>query len=73
MTLRRLALVTTILGGLCVWGLARSDDSPAPGIEPVRAEAAHGAGNHDEAAARYRASQASHWRHVAIGNHTCDR
>jgi hypothetical protein len=73
MTLRRLALATTILGGLCVWGLANSSDSPAPGLDPVRAEAAQGAGNHDEAAARYRAGQASHWRHVAIGNHSSDR
>lgn len=68
MTLRRLALVTTLLGGLCLWGLANSSDSPAPG-----AEKAPEAGNHDEAAARYRAGQASHWRHVAVGNHTSDR
>lgn len=73
MTLRRLALAVTILGGACVWGLARSDDSPVSGVEPLRAEAANGVGNRDEAAARYRAGQASHWRHVAIGNHSSDR
>lgn len=65
MTLRRLALAMTILGGLCVWGLANSGDSP----EPARADA----GNHDEAAARYRANQNTHWRHVAVGNSSCDR
>jgi hypothetical protein len=67
MTLRRLALATTILGGLCVWGLANSSDSSAPGLDPVRAEAAQGAGNHDEAAARYRSNQCRHWRQLATG------
>ena len=73
MTLRRLAFAMTIVSGLCVWGLAYSSDAPAPGIEPNRAENSHGAGNHDEAAKRYRSGQSNHWRHVMVGNYASNR
>lgn len=73
MTLRRLAFATTILCGLCVWGLAYSSDSPAPSLEPIRAENSHGGGNHDEAAARFRSGKSNHWRHVVVGNYASNR
>ncbi|MBN9122344.1 MAG: hypothetical protein J0I06_24925 [Planctomycetes bacterium] len=72
MTLRRLIVATVVLCGLCVWGFAHSDDAPT--TDPVRAEGgAGGGGTHDEAAARYRANQSHHWRHVAVGNYSMSR
>ena len=72
MTLRRLSFAVMVVCGLCVWGFAHSDDAPAPGADPVRVEGGTG-GTHDAAAARYRANQSSHWRHVALGNHSSNR
>jgi hypothetical protein len=68
MTLRRLTVAMTLVCGLCVWGFAHSGDAPAPCADPARAEDGDTGGNHDEAAARYRAGQSNHWRHVAVGN-----
>jgi hypothetical protein len=71
MTLRRLMIALTVVCGLCVFGFARSGDSSA---DPVRASTTEGeGGNHDEAEARYRASQSRHWRHVAVGNYSSNR
>ncbi|QJW98151.1 hypothetical protein [Frigoriglobus tundricola] len=68
MTLRRLTVTAMIASGLCVWGFARSSDTPAREADPVFVETgeAHG-GTHDEALARYRTNQSRHWRHVALG------
>ena len=73
MTLRRLTVALTLMGGLGVWGFAYSGDSTSTGFEPVRAENAEGEGNHDEAEARYRSNQSVHWRHVAVGNYCSNR
>jgi hypothetical protein len=70
MTLRRIAFAMAILGGLCVWGFAQSADGPNPSVEPTLVEDAEGRGTHDAAEARYRHSQSTHWRHVAVGNTT---
>jgi len=67
MTLRRLSVALIIVCGLCVWGFAHSSDAPAPGADPVRTEGGTG-GTRDEAAARFRTNQSTHWRHVAVGN-----
>ncbi|MBM3983472.1 MAG: hypothetical protein FJ304_25025 [Planctomycetes bacterium] len=61
MTLRRLLAAMTLVCGLCVWGFARSG-----GDEHETAPAARNA--RDDAAARYRANQSTHWRHVAVGS-----
>jgi hypothetical protein len=73
MTLRRLTVSMMVAGGLCLWGFARSSDTPAPNADPVLVEAGEGhGGTHDEAVARFRVNQSRHWRHVAIGmNGTC--
>jgi len=73
MTLRRLMVALVVLGGLCVWGFARSNHSQAPSDDPIRTENATGEGNHDDAAAYWRTNQCRHWRHVAIGNNSSDR
>jgi hypothetical protein len=73
MTLRRFAFATTIVCGLCVWGLAYSCDSPAPSSEQNSTENVHGNGNHDEALQRYRSGQSNHWRHVMVGNYASSR
>lgn len=70
MTLRRLSVAMMVVFGLCVWGFAHSSDTPAPSGEPVESGSGR---SHDEAAARYRTSQSNHWRHVAVGNNSCDR
>ena len=71
MTLRRLMIALTVVCGLCVWGFARSGDSSA---DPVRTgDPAGEGGNHDEAEARFRASQTRHWRHVVVGNYSSNR
>jgi hypothetical protein len=64
-------IALTVVCGLCVWGFADSSDSSA---DPVRAgNGADEGGNHDEAEARFRASQSHHWRHVAVGNYSSNR
>jgi hypothetical protein len=72
MTLRRLSVALTLVGGLCVWGFALSSAEPAPSSDPIPVEDGVG-GNRDEAVARYRANQSTHWRHVAVGNYSSDR
>jgi hypothetical protein len=72
MTLRRLSFAVLMVCGLCVWGFARTSSSPAPSAEPASTESGTG-GNHDEAAARYRANQSNHWRHIVVGNNSSDR
>ena len=70
MTLRRLTVATMVLCGLCVWGLAHSGGSHAP----ARIECAAGeGGTHDEAEARFRNNQSTHWRYVAVGNCSMNR
>jgi hypothetical protein len=71
MTLRRLSVALTLVCGLCVWAFAHSG-APAPSADPIPVEGGTD-GNHDEAAARYRTNQSTHWRHVAIGNNSSDR
>ena len=69
MLLRRTFAGVAVLFGLSVWSWSRADDHHRPEAEPVRpaAEAAAPGGNHDDAAYRFRTSQARHWRHVMIG------
>lgn len=70
MTLRRLTVAMTLVCGLCVWCFARSDEAPAL----TRGDCAVSeGGNHDEAEARYRANQSSHWKHVTVGNCSMSR
>lgn len=68
MSLRRVSMAVAVVCGLGVWGFANSD------AEPVRAQSAEAdeddENTHDEAAARYRANQSRHWRHVAVGSAT---
>ena len=74
MTLRRLSVAMMLVCGLCVWGFAHSGDMTAPVPEPVRVESGTDeGGTHDEASSRFRASQSSHWRHVAVGNCSLSR
>lgn len=73
MSLRRVSMAGAVVCGLCVWGFAGPDDEPARarGAAPVQAEVKDDEGdNRDEAAARYRANQSGHWRHVAAGSST---
>jgi hypothetical protein len=60
MTLRRLLAAMTLVCGLCVWGFARSGDAPDDALPQRDAR--------EDAAARYRANQSMHWRHVAVGS-----
>lgn len=70
MTLRRLTVAMTLVCGLCVWGFAHSGDEPTS----ARADCDASEGNnHDEAAARYRANQSTHWKHVTVGNCSMSR
>lgn len=71
MSLRRMTMAVALVCGLCVWGFAHSDAEPvrAQGADPVADEDEDG-DTRDEAAARYRANQSRHWRHVAIGSST---
>jgi hypothetical protein len=72
MTIRRLLIGTTLVFGLCVWARARSGEPhPAAPTAPVyaveNAADVHPGGTHDEAVARFRSGQATHWRQVVIG------
>ena len=67
MTLRRLTVALLVAGGLCIWGFAHSSEKHSTASDPVLVEGGEGS-THDEGAARYRANQSRHWRHVAIGN-----
>ena len=71
MTVRRLFAGVGVVFALSVWAWCRpcGDEAHARTADPVyAAEAADGCGgNHDEAAARYRASQSHHWRQLMIG------
>jgi hypothetical protein len=73
MTLRRLSVTMTLVCGLCVWGFAHSGDGPAAADPVCAADGTDEGGTHDEASARYRANQSTHWRHVAVGNCTLAR
>jgi hypothetical protein len=73
MTLRRLLIGTTMVFGLSAWAWTRPGEVPQARANPApptyavdRADAAEG-GNHDEAVARFRSNQPTHWRHVMIG------
>jgi hypothetical protein len=68
MSLRRFSIAMLLVCGLCVWGFARSGEEPA--THGVHETAEDADDNHDEAAARYRASQCRHWRQLAIGSTT---
>ena len=73
MSLRRMSMAGAVVCGLCVWGFAGPDDESARarGAASVHAEAEGDEGdNRDEAAARYRANQSRHWRHMAVGSST---
>ena len=73
MTLRNAVLGLAVMFGFSVWSWCRPCDkaAQAQSADPVyaadEADLTTGGGNHDEAARRYRASQSTHWRHVAIG------
>jgi hypothetical protein len=71
MLLRRTFAGVAVLFGLSVWSWTRADDAgDHRGADPVRpavASAEHAGGNHDDAAYRFRTSQARHWRQVMIG------
>lgn len=66
MTLRRLTVATMLACALGVWGFARSGESRV--ADPLPAAGRTASGTHDEAEARFRNNQSTHWRHVAIGN-----
>ena len=70
MLLRRTLAGVAVLFGLSVWSWTRADDGGHPAgvdIRPAAADGSDAGGNHDDAAFRYRTSQARHWRHVMIG------
>jgi hypothetical protein len=69
MTLRRLVVVLALACGVCVWGFAHSGSEPPP----ATAAAGDADGTREEALARYRTNQSTHWRHVAVGNNSCNR
>ena len=71
MTLRRVFVGMAVLCGLSVLAWARPGEKQAQAAtaDPVVVTNSDSpGGNHDEAAHRYRNSQSTHWRHVAIGN-----
>ncbi|MBX9583078.1 MAG: hypothetical protein K2X87_22455 [Gemmataceae bacterium] len=68
MLLRRTFAGVAVLFGLSVWSWTRADDHrEADPVRPAVAAGEHAGGNHDDAAHRFRTSQARHWRHVMIG------
>jgi hypothetical protein len=68
-----LSVAVVVVGGLCVWGLARSGGKQAE-AHPGEADPVHtvdqvdqaGGGNYDEASRRFRGNQSHHWRQVVI-------
>lgn len=69
--MRRAVAGLAVLLGVSLWSSGRDGDhpttpAPAPPTEVADAPAEHG-GNYDDAAFRFRTSQARHWRHVMIG------
>ena len=72
MTLRNAVLGLAVVFGVSVWSACRSGGPQAHArtADEVAAAGTDGTGNggtHDEAARRYRDSQSTHWRQVAIG------
>jgi hypothetical protein len=72
MTVRRTFAGVGVVFALAVWAWCRpgADQAHARTADPIyTAETADecGGGNHDEAAARYRAGQSRHWRQVMFG------
>jgi hypothetical protein len=73
MMLRRLAVAVVVVGGLCVWGFARSSGEQAEaqqtGADPVYpADEVEqtGGGSYEAATHRFRGNQSHHWRQVMI-------
>lgn len=67
MTLRRLVVGMTLVFGLSVWSWVGAGETQSHAAPAAVADS--GGGNQDDAVHRYRTSQASHWRHVMVGNH----
>jgi hypothetical protein len=72
MTYRRTLIVLAFVLGVSYWCWCRSGEKQAQAMtaDPVYSleEQEPGAGGtHDDAFYRYRTSQSTHWRHVAIG------
>lgn len=71
MTLRRVFAGLAVMCGLSVWAWARpgEEQAHAATADPVILTDSDGeGGNYDDAAHRYRSSQARHWRQVAISH-----
>ncbi len=73
MTIRNAVFGLAVLFGLGLWSVCRpcTGQAQAHGAEVIHTQDEEGigaGGNHDEAAARFRANQCRHWRQVAIGN-----
>ena len=70
MTVRRLLMGLSVVGGVSIWSVCRGETNPdhAETADPVYvASGTDGGGNHDDAAYRYRTNQSRHWRHIMIG------
>jgi len=72
MTLRLTVLGLAVVFAVSVWSWCRpcGPDAQAQSADPVYAAedaAGAGGGNHDDAAYRFRKSQSTHWRQVALG------
>lgn len=71
MTMRRVIVGMAVVGALGVFAFVRPGGKEAKAHAPApTAEVTEGnGGNYDDAAHRYKNSQARHWRQVAIGTH----
>ena len=74
MTLRNAVLGLAVVFGISVWSACRPGGTSAQAqtADPVLTASEAGSctgGNHDAAVHRYRTSQSTHWRQVAIGTH----
>lgn len=69
--MRRLFVGVGVVFALGVWAWCRpgGEHAQARSADPVHAaeDADDCGGTHDEAAARFRSGQSTHWRHVMIG------
>jgi hypothetical protein len=75
MTLRNAVFGLGVVFAFSVWSACRPDtratqaQSAADPVYSASEAAGATGGNHDEAARRFRTSQSTHWRQIAIGGH----
>jgi hypothetical protein len=67
MVLRAMTFGLAVMFAVSVWAWCKACGGEAHAAESASPAAHAAGGNHDEAAARFRTNQTTHWRQVVLG------